>query len=139
MNHSLNSIRWSTTVGAWSNLIKPKIAYYIYIMFSNYSIRYYIIDFASLMKCIGLYVTTLIGSVITVKNTGKCKYLWIFPSFFLTSQNIIIFNCGVVSIVLVFFIFVIFKLFLNDIVHLWHCSWTHWNRLHLCHLTLVDL
>lgn len=31
-------------------------------------------SFASLMKCIGLYVLNLFRSVIIDKNTGKCKY-----------------------------------------------------------------
>lgn len=88
------------------------------------------------MKCIGLYATTLIGRVITVKTLENVNIYEHF-SFFLTSQNIIIFNCGVVSIV--FFIFIIFKLFLNDLVHLWYCSWAHWNCLHSCHLTRVEL
>lgn len=54
-------------------------------MFTLFSFRYNFVkimqtplaphntSFASLMKCIGLYITYLIRSVITDKDTGKCN------------------------------------------------------------------
>lgn len=39
-------------------------------------------SFAPLMKCIRLYVTNLIRSVITDKDTGKCKLMFQFKFYF---------------------------------------------------------
>lgn len=43
-------------------------------------------SFASLINCIGLYVTNLILSVITYKDTEKCKYLGIISPYYALSN-----------------------------------------------------
>lgn len=40
------------------------------------------------MKCIGLYITKSIRTVITDKEIGKCKYVWIKGSELMNTSDI---------------------------------------------------